>query len=58
MATEVLSIPEEYTMEVCEIIRAGLKALPNTTPEVRTGLEDWCHAFDGEGDGQEDEDGR
>lgn len=42
MASEVLAVPEEHLAEVIEIIRAGLKQRPKTSPEVRQALEKWC----------------
>jgi hypothetical protein len=42
MASEVLTVPEDHLMEVIEIIRAGLRATPNATPEVKRQLTKWC----------------
>ncbi len=42
MAKEALYIPEENLQEVIEIIREGLRAKPETTPNVREALLTWC----------------
>jgi len=36
------TVPEDHLMEVIEIIRAGLRATPNATPEVKRQLTKWC----------------
>lgn len=40
--TEILSVPEEYLLEVIKIIRAGLKTNPNCNKEVKQQLTKWC----------------
>ena len=42
MATEVLSIPEEYLSDVIRVIRVGLDMTPGVDPEVRKRLSEWC----------------
>ena len=42
MASEVLAVPEDDLLEVIKIIRAGLKATKNVTPDVREALTEWC----------------
>lgn len=41
MATEVLSVPEEYLPIVTRVIRAGLSQV-EVPEEVREALEEWC----------------
>jgi hypothetical protein len=57
MAKEVLHVPEEYLTDVIAVIRAGLKARPETPAEIAEGLEFWCaseEAYMGENDGDDD----
>lgn len=42
MAKEVLAVPEECLEEVIQVIRAGLKASPEVSVDVRENLERWC----------------
>lgn len=41
MAKEILAVPEDDLKFVCEVIRAGLKAV-NVPLSTRAGLEQWC----------------
>ena len=43
MATVILSVPEEYLLEVITVIRAGLAAqLPAVSDVTRKHLTQWC----------------
>jgi len=42
MPGEVLTVPEDHLLEVIAIIRAGLRATPKITPEVKRQLTKWC----------------
>ncbi len=41
MASESLNIPEEHLVEVCEILRLGMRYHPKITPSVRMHLLEW-----------------
>lgn len=41
MASEILSVPEEYLIEVIKVIRAGLKKV-RISKETSIQLKKWC----------------
>jgi hypothetical protein len=41
MAIEVLNVPEEYLLEVIEVLRAGLEHV-EVSQSVRLSLTTWC----------------
>lgn len=41
MAKEILSVPEEYLVEVTRVIRTGLR-YTNVRDAVRENLTNWC----------------
>lgn len=42
MASETLTVPEEYLEDVIRVIRAGLKAVKKLPKDVRDNLAEWC----------------
>lgn len=55
MGSEVLAVPEEHVIEVCEVIRLGLRKHPRVTPEVRAQLLEWVRRQEAHVDSAEDE---
>lgn len=55
MASEVLAVPEEHLIEVCEILRLGLRKHPKVTPEVRQQLLTWVAEQEAYMNGDEDD---
>ena len=44
MAAEILSVPEEYLLEVIAVIRSGLAQLSTVSDVTREQLTRWCDA--------------
>jgi hypothetical protein len=42
MACENLCVPEEYLLEVVNVIRAGVEVIDNISEETEVQLERWC----------------